>query len=265
MIELESHENKATLRSLLFTLAVTVCLFLPHGSNASEKSSSPLTPPFLLVEDSWPPYAMPNGSGLSVSIVQHAFRAVGYEPKIEVRPYARVLTEVENGVADGGFNVTRQTSTEDVYHFGSVPILTASASFYFRKEDAVKYLGFKELPNGIRIGLINGYEYGDTYEKNRAGFSEVRLNQQAQIISMLRLDRIDAGIMFDEVANYTLRSMTPAPVNIVKGFQNHQSNIYVAFSRSRDNTEAYSRLLDQGLEIIKVNGTYDKILLGDIN
>ena len=85
-------------------LSLIACLMTVNVLAASPE----LPPPFLLVEDSWPPYARPDGKGLSNSIVRHAYRAVGLEPRIEVRPYARVLAEVEHGQADGCFNVTRQ-------------------------------------------------------------------------------------------------------------------------------------------------------------
>ena len=156
-------------------------------------------------------------------------------------------------------------STEVIYHFGNTPILIASASFFFRPEDQNRFDSFEALPKGMRIGLINGYEYGNVYEENRSRFQEFRVNTQAQIISMLRLKRIDAAIMFDEVAKYTLAQNKLAPDVLSKGFMNHQSDIYVAFSRKRAHAEEYAQLLDEGLAIIKNNGDYERIFRGEID
>ena len=218
----------------------------------------------LLVEDSWPPYATKDGLGLSTSIVKSAFAAAGVTPRINVRPYARVLAEVEEGKAHGGYNVTRQHSTEAIYIFGSSPILIASASFYFQRKNKDRYQSIEDIPSGAKIGLIIGYEYGDNYEKLRHRFNEVRVNKQAQIVKMLNYGRIDAAIMFDEVAKYTLNQEGLDTGSIVKGFKNHHSDIYVVFSRKKINSQYFSDLLDQGLKVIRKNGTYQKIINGEL-
>ena len=218
----------------------------------------------LAVEDSWPPYADSEGQGLSTSIVRHALGTVGISASFRVCPYARVLFEVEKGIVDGGYNVTRQSSTEAKYLFGQTPILVAPASFYYRPDNIGNYHSLDEIPDGTRIGLIIDYEYGEEYEKQRARFQEVRLSSQSQIIQMLMLGRVDTVIMFDEVAKYTLTQMGLAPDTLVKGFTNHQSDIYVAFSRRNPEAEKLAASLDKGIQAIKANGVYEKIMTGAI-
>lgn len=107
-----------------------------------------------------------------------------------------------------------------------------------------------EIPKETSIGVIIGYEYGDSYEKNKSRFNEVKVNNQTQLINLLRKNRIDVAIMFDEVAKSKLEKIGLNLQDIKKGEINHKSDIYVAFSKKK-NTKAAMKLLDKGLAKIK--------------
>lgn len=217
----------------------------------------------LAVENSWPPYSDSNGNGYSKEIVRAAFKASGVKTKFQALPYARVLSSVKKGDVTGGFNVTRQESTNAIFHFSHEPILKAHASlFVLPGSSLLKIKKTSELPDGVRIGLIRGYEYGDAYDKQSPRFKERRVLKQEQIIRMLLSKRIDCAIMFDDVANYTLSKLKIPPESIVKSFRNHTSDIYVAFNKKNPNSKIYGQKLDDGLNVIKENGTYTKILSG---
>ena len=207
----------------------------------------------LAVEDSWPPYADANGKGIATDIVQQAFAAVGIKLFLKVLPYARLLDKVEKGIIVGGYNVTRQASTEEKFLFGQQILLTAPASFYFHPDNnqALKYRNIADIPDGSRIGLIIDYEYGNNFEQHKHRFKQIRVSTQTQIINMLRFGRIDSAIIFDEVASYTLKSMSLDECSITKGPLNHTSDIYVAFSRTHKNAQFYADKLDQGLLLIR--------------
>ncbi len=213
----------------------------------------------LAAENSWAPYSDERGEGLSNRLVKAAYAAVGYEVDISVMPYARVEYQVLNGVSDGGFNVTRQASTEDLFLFGRVPLLKAAASFYFSREHAKAFESYDALPDGTRIGLILGYEYGDIYQANRHRFIETRVSYQYQLIRMLLAGRIDAAIMFDEVAKFTLAEMQLPKGSLQQGFQNHVSDIYVAFSPNNPSAQNLSERLDKGLSLLKESGEYRRL------
>src|SRR5690606_11809083 len=159
------------------------------------------------VEDSWPPFAGADGDGLSTRLVKAAFARVGREVDINVYPYARVLHLVQAGELHGGYNVTRQHNTEQLFLFGKMPLLRASTSFFYRRGREKDYTHISQVPDGTRIGLIIDYEYGDAFEEHRHRFVEHRVTRQEQIIQLLLLGRIDMAIMFDKVAAYTLANM----------------------------------------------------------
>ncbi len=146
--------------------------------------------------------------------------------ELRVLPYARVLREVESGALQGGFNVTRQASTERRFLFGESPILIVHGSFFFAAANDAEVLVHENILDDSRVGLIIGYEYGDQVEVHSNRIKEYRLSSQRQIVKMLLAQRLDMAIMFDEVAGYTLHDMGLAGDAIRKGERNHTSEIF---------------------------------------
>jgi len=233
-----------------------------HTPIAAADLPSKLNSVVLAVEDSWPPYAGSDGQGISTDIIEHAYAAVGIQLMLVVAPYARVLNEVEKGILVGGYNVTRQASTDKHYLFGQQALLQAPASFYFSQNNiqAQEFKSIADIPTGSRVGLIIDYEYGNLFEQHKNRFKQVRVSSQEQVINMLMLGRIDSAIMFDAVASHTIKSMRLSIGSIQQGPLNHTSDIYVAFSRSHKHAQFFADKLDQGLLLIKKSGQYDKLL-----
>tara|TARA_Y100001956_G_scaffold82519_1_gene103741 strand:+ start:915 stop:1574 length:660 start_codon:yes stop_codon:yes gene_type:complete len=202
-------------------------------------------------ENSWPPFAMADGSGLSRTIIEQALSYSDSTATFITVPYARALKMAENGQVDGAYNVTLQQNTLQRLVFGNEPLFQAKASFYYPKDSTSNYASVDKFPGGINIALITGYEYGDNYEAQRKRFKEVRVANQRQIINMLRENKVHVAIMFDAVASYTLAAMQLPHDAIRKGELNHISDIYVAFSPKAEDLEAKIALFDEGLRRFK--------------
>ncbi|WP_286233030.1 substrate-binding periplasmic protein [Thalassotalea sediminis] len=198
-------------------------------------------------EDSWPPYSGRNGQGISQRLIESALADSQFSVEFISVPYARALMMTEKGLVNACFNVTRQKDTEQRFAFGEQALLVAKASYYYPVNKVKPYKSIEQLNDNTAIGLIIGYEYGDDYERNRHRFKEFRVSTQQQLIGMLINERIEVAIMFDEVATYTLAEMSLPQSAIVKGALNHQSDIYVAFSRKNADTPALIQALDRGL------------------
>lgn len=216
--------------------------------------------PVLAVEDSWPPYADELGEGISTRIIRAAYAQVGLEPTLRLMPYARVLNTVLNSRVHGGYNVTRQTSTEGIYYFGRQPLLQASASMYFANRHFISVTSLGDLPDGFRIGVIRGYEYGNRFDEEKYRFKLTEVSRQSQLLRMLMAERIDGAVMFDAVAVYTIMEMNIPDGSIHRGFNNHTSDIYVAFDLRQPEALEYAELLDQGLSRLKDEGIYESLL-----
>lgn len=205
----------------------------------------------LAVEDSWPPFSLSDGTGISQQKVRQAYQLMGMNVNFVVVPYARALHMTLLGEVDGTFNVTKQQSTIKLFKFGQEPLLQASASFYYPTHKNLGLTSIEEAPDGLVIALIIGYEYGELYEQNRSRFNEIRVSNQRQIISLLLKNRVDAAIMFDDVAHYYLQQMQLTQSAIEKGDINHTSDIYVAFNKDNPELQNFINKLDSGLQMIK--------------
>lgn len=214
----------------------------------------------IAAEDSWPPYSDSAGQGISYNLVSAALALVGHDIAIDVVPYARALHYTEIGKVHACWNVTRQPSTEALFYFGQQPLLRAQASYYYPKGAARDFSGPASIPDGVRIGVIIDYEYGEQYTSHQHRFEQVSVPNQDQLIKMLLAHRIDAAIMFDEVAKYTLQEMNLANDVIERGAANHISEIYVAFSRQYPQHQQLAADLDRGLQALKDSGRYKELI-----
>ena len=236
-------------------LGICACLGLAMPAASSSPQAIRLG-----AENSWPPYTDERGLGLSTNLVKAAFQHQGIEPSFYVQPYARVLHDLRSGKIDGGYNVTLQKSTRNKFVFGKVPLLTLSSHWYFLPGAHTHIQSLEAIPDNFRVGVILDYEYGDAYENHRHRFNEVRVAQQTQLIRLLKQGRVDAILMFEQEALYTLQHMTLKQETLDKRFLNHSGGVYVAFSRKNPHARWFAQQLDQGLIALQESGEYAQIL-----
>lgn len=214
----------------------------------------------LAAEDDWPPYSNADGSGMSNALVMAAYRAVGIDVRFAVRPYARVMAELEAGEWVGGFNVSRQQNNEKKFKWGKHPLLVSREIYYVMASRPLQAKSGQALQQGQRIGCVIGYEYGDEFSNNtRIDKQCVRSNEQN--IKKLLEGRIDAMLASEKTAK-VLISKAKLNDKIVPAFVSSELPTYVAFSKAHPDADYYMKKLDEGLEIIKANGEYQRIEAG---
>lgn len=241
---------------------------LSQGSAAYAETKRTVT---LGMEDSFPPYARADGTGMAPELIRAAYAAVGVDVKFEVKPYARILEEVESGALVGGFGVAKQPTTENKFIFGTEPLFIVKSHFFTKKGTRLYKKGThqpaqkpEDLGSQERVGLINGYEYGEAVEKN-THILVSRVNTQKQNLDKLLapIPRLDAVVYFENEAADLFREEIAAQRlkqgDVVPAFESTPSIIHVAFSKKHPQTEMDVKFLDQGLKIIRNNGLYKKI------
>jgi polar amino acid transport system substrate-binding protein len=231
---------------------------LPHEHGTQSQVNSVT----LAAEDSWPPFADQFGKGISHQLVKSAFAQVGISVETLVVPYSRGLRMTERGNVDGVFNVTKEVSTQDKFIFGKLALFQASASFYQHKSHPISAKTKYDLVPKTVIGVIKGYEYGDDFPQlvKQKDWVLFIANNQMQLINMLLVNRIDLAVMFDAVAKEQLTQMG-VNEEVKPIFNNHQSDIFVAFSKHQPNSRLLAKKLDEGLIKLKSQGQYAKLLL----
>ncbi|MBL36283.1 MAG: ABC transporter substrate-binding protein [Oceanospirillaceae bacterium] len=211
-------------------------------------------------EDAWPPFSDASGNGYSRQLAEAAFKLSGITLNVQTVPYARALNMTKGGSVDACWNVTRQPSTEVDYIFGSVPLFQAAASYFYKRGQARDFHRPEDIPDGTRVAVINGYEYGQEFEHNKKRFKLIEVSKQTQMLALLLNDRVDVAIMFDHVYDYIMSSQFLDKSAYEKGYTNHISDIYIAFSRQNESSSRYAKLLDEGLLKLKESGEYDRIM-----
>lgn len=216
----------------------------------------------LAAEDGWPPFADEFGRGISHHLIHQAFKQVDVAVSTIVVPYTRGLVMTDRGSVNGVFNVTKEQSTLKRFVFGQEPLFTVNASFFFAKSHPTSVDDKWHLPIGSVVGIIDGYEYGDEFiqliEKRQLRITKV--NSQRQLINLLLVGRIDTAIMYDMVADVYIDQMG-VNKDITAKFNNHISEIFVAFSKKDPQAEQWSKLLDKGLQALKQQGHYQQLLV----
>ncbi|QYK00457.1 substrate-binding periplasmic protein [Shewanella psychrotolerans] len=212
----------------------------------------------IAAEDNWAPFADHNGKGLSHDLIYQAFSRMNINVDTIVVSYARGLVMADSGLVDGVFNLHKEQSTVNRFIFGSEPLFSTTASFYQNNAHPITAQTKWDIPKNSKIGIIEGYEYGDELI-NLTHLNIVKVNNHNQLINLLLLNRLDAIIMYDQVAKQYINEMGVSNV-ISKSVPNHKGELYLAFSKHSPSAQLFADKLDQGLKSLKQDGSYNKIM-----
>jgi polar amino acid transport system substrate-binding protein len=154
------------------------------------------------VDDGNPPFMYARGgkaAGLYPALLRAVFDTMHVPLALDAKPWRRALTELDAGtVGVGGIYKTEERARKYDY---SEPLFVEQIVVCDNRR---KPVGFKALPDlyGKRIGLLNGWSYGDTFDQVRkAGRligEEVRTD--ALNFAKLQLGRLDAVLIIKEAA-----------------------------------------------------------------
>jgi len=246
--------KSVVLASLLGTLVVSTPI------QAQEKIT-------ILAEDDWAPYARPNGTGITNSLVRAAYREVGIDVEYEVVGFLRMLKQLEYGRSLAGFNLAKAPSVINEFNFGKVALFDTPQHYFVLKDSPLlKYTDRSQLPAQTRLGTIHGYMYGDFLDNNTNKLSIQPVPHHEQNLKKLLADRLDIVIICAEVAKELFKSKRFSE-QLVPIFPGDNVPTYTAFSKTYPNSKHYMDLLDEGITKIKQNGLHAKILenCGDVS
>lgn len=244
------------LKVIIVTTSLWAGLF--NQSQAEEVHFNNVQTVKLAAEDNWAPFAKSSGTGISHSLINSAFSRVGVEVESIVVPYSRGLVMAKKGIVDGVFNLVKEKSTQDHFIFGKEPLFSATASFYQNAKNTTVADDKWGFPPNTKIGIIEGYEYGDEL-LSLPNIHILTLSNHNQLINLLLLERIDLAIMYDLVAEQYIDQMGVSK-DILPTFTNHTGQVYLAFSKENPEAESLARLLDKGIISLKQDGSYQKIM-----
>lgn len=200
----------------------------------------------LYAEDGWPPYSYPDGTGMSNQKVIDAFALQGIKVNVKVLPFARIINLLESNKVMFGINVAQTPSTKKQFLFHAQPLFTSNSHFYYWHDNPLIATTKEQLSPTSRIGTILGYDYGEFIDQNPLNLTIERVKSHEQNLKKLSAHRLDAILLFDEVAKQVI-AKNNLEGKLIKGPKGNSIDIYAAFAKQHPDTEKYLAILNQGL------------------
>jgi polar amino acid transport system substrate-binding protein len=116
----------------------------------------------------FPPYEYnDNGeaSGMLVEIVKKLFVKINVDLKLSYLSFNRAFEETKSGNIDGVFNLYKTPGRLAFFDY-TEPFHSHLLVFFVKKESGITFNRLSDL-EGLNIGVMHGYSYGNDFDENR--------------------------------------------------------------------------------------------------
>jgi polar amino acid transport system substrate-binding protein len=215
----------------------------------------------LAAEDDWYPYSAKIGSGaegLSVELMTAAYEAAGAKVHYEVVPFSRAMAGVKSGRYTGCFNAAKSEHLKVDYLVPDQSI-GESVQTVWGGLNASPVNSYQQL-EGKTVGITNGYTYDAQFTNNDKIIKETARIEVSNLKKIAR-GRIDYTIADRWVAMYLISANKAELQGKIKPLGELQLDAIIpVFSKTHPDGVKAMHAYEKGMEIIKANGTYGKII-----
>ena len=238
-------------------IIIAMCLLFSsvNGTTAQEKTVN-------IVSLSWPPYYdqyLPD-YGLSGKIIAAAYASQGWKVNFFVRAWVNSLEKVKKGEFDAVANAYFTDERAQIYHY-SEPFLECPIVFFKRKDQPITWKNYEDL-KPYRIGIVRGYANPDAFEK--ADFLTKRVARDPVLnFKKLLLKQVDLIVSEKFVGSHILLTKLPGhEKKLIEPITPplDTNKLYIIFSKKVSDIQPKIGAFNAGLEIIKSNGTFQRIV-----
>ena len=215
------------------------------------------------------PYQYKEGEevkGFQVEIVKAVFKKLGKEIKIAVRPWARIIAEIENGEADVLFSAYKKPEREKFAYYSKEVLMEQQVKLFVKKGSSITFNGDLNSMAKYKFGVVRSMSYGPSLDdamksgmlKNLSFATDV--SQNAQKFGLGRYD-IFPSDRYVAYAEFKKQNLEGAIKELPTAVQKVPA--YIIFSKKRK----LSKLRDQFDEVLakmKKSGEYDKIIQANL-
>ncbi len=204
---------------------------------------------------SWEPYVSEKeeNHGLFAEIIAAALEKTGYTVVIKNYPFARIMKNLEDGTVDIAPAISMNEERSKIIDFSSA-IYELDMGFTFKK-GRINYRTVSDL-RSYTAGVMRGTFW--VKELESAGIRYEDVTQQEQNIKKLAADRVDFVCMPREIAFNLIKTSGENPDRYDFGLFKKEGQPAGISKKTK-----YRELRDdfeKGLNIIKGDGTYDRIV-----
>ena len=197
--------------------------------------------------------------GLTTAIVKAAFRAGGHNSEVDFIPWARALKEVEEGKADVVMGAYHNKDRAQIYYF-SDPIYFLELGLIARPGLGVnRYESLDDLTPHT-IGVTRGFANSEEFDAATFLDKEVATTTNLNIRKLFR-GRIDMAVMNFDLFRYEARKegFCISDVEFMEPpLETH--GLYLMASRNIPDGEQIMQAFNRGLDTIRKNGEFDRIV-----
>ncbi len=243
----------------MFKIILSCCLFLSLANLASAQSKYAI-----LAEDAAGMWGQADGSGAGNDIVRAAFAAVGDQVVLSIVPYNRCKAHVLNGLAIACVGMSKSEDLNGKILFADVPLYTTVSTLFVRKSDAHKYTKLADIPSQTHVGTVLGYEYPSLVMQLFKDRNWIASDAPSEVHSLKKLaaGRFNLAVAnLDALKNadYLLKQAGVSD-QVQVAFEVEGSETFIGFARDDKKALLALAAFNRGMQIIKKNGTLDKIL-----
>lgn len=244
------------LKSLIFTLVITfivssnptviVATVGPNDANSGK------------IEEIIPPGSNSTRvKGLAWDILRESFHSMGYTVKLRLYPWKRAFNMTKNGDIDILYPTSKTKEREEFFNFSKESVYFVDFVVYTRKSESMNWNGISSL-NGMKIGQMNGWNYGDQWTSSMA-IKKHDIRNILEGFKMLDKGRIDGFVGYE--SNFD-RHLKRAGLlgNYKKLPAFGSSEEYLAGTNKSKRVKKILQDFDAGKKKIMKNGTLAKII-----
>ncbi|MCG8619498.1 MAG: transporter substrate-binding domain-containing protein [Desulfobacterales bacterium] len=209
----------------------------------------------------WPPYYGKElqGGGYMTEITREAFKRTGWDYQVEFMNWNRAVNLCEKGKLDmvqgAYFSDERAKKFHVTEEYASVDVV-----FFSSKDAGIGYSKLEDLKD-YKIGLIRGWAYPDAITQSGFLTTEITETPVSNIKKLLK-GRVDliigAKIAVMDIVNREMPGNTDQLVALAPPIQ--KNSLHNLVSLKKENGQEIADAFNKGLQLIKEDGTYEKIL-----
>jgi ABC-type amino acid transport substrate-binding protein len=239
------------------------CIFLLSGISISYCKSFPDSITIAAFE--YPQiYQQTSDRGIALDIVYEAFLSADIKAGFEFFPVARMVKNVADGQVVCGIGGTvlfeKPEVTSEIYILDTIQYVLQVFLYDSRKyPKEITFTTLGDMKN-YRIGVLFSSGINKYLEKEPTLLLEPNTSHEGSV-KQLGLGRIDVWAIVDLTGMWYIQKNYPGEVVFFKYSKPFmRGDICAAFSKKLDHDSLYAKALKKGLAIIKMNGTYTKIM-----
>lgn len=218
----------------------------------------------IMMADKWCPFNCdPKSSkpGYMVEVAKIIFERKGHNIDYQVNSWVKSIESVRNSKATALVATTKFDAPDFVYPIKSMG--SNKDCFYVRSHDKWAYSEIADLKTR-KLGFVEGYAYSGiitSYISENAKSTFASFGKDPLVMNLKNLDenKVDTIVENPFVFNYMI-SESKIQDKYEEAGCTPDNDLYIAFSPKNPRSKEFAKILTDGIEELRKDGTLDKII-----